>query len=173
MASQLPMWTQSIERVAYHEVGHAVVDQLLSGTTSGCSLSTRNNEWLGMSPPLSISTPFVSMGVDQFRAYVAGLWGGWAAVNLAITSGLLQEEPCWVEARPGDRGFFAGVGSDSDNIGRVLSQRNPLEHTGFADEARHLALDTLGPRMTQVEVLAKALASSHRLDRAAIITALV
>jgi len=153
-----PAWTQSKERVSFHEVGHAIVDQLAAGTTEGCCVTMVDGEWVGVNPPLEIKTGFKTMSREEGRNYLAGLWGGWAAVNIAITTGLLPREPVRIEAVPGDRGFLGGPGSDDDWIKKISAIVYPADPAGLADEARQLALGLLRPRMTAAAALADQLA---------------
>lgn len=147
-------WSQSRERVAFHEIGHAVVDYERFGIASECVVAQIDGEWIGQTPPLPIKTPIVEMTRQQQLDFTAGLFGGWAAVHLAIKSGLLPSEPAGVEEVAGDRGYHGDANSDARLVARISEIADPDDPAGFAESARALALDTLCDRMTVVAELA-------------------
>jgi len=147
-------WTQSERRVQVHEIGHGVIDFLTVGRTSDRAVALVGGEYVGISEPIGGGKTFAAMDRTERLQSVAGFWGGWAAVHLAISDGLLPEEPAGVESTYGDRGFLGGRLSDQGWVEHFSGLAGDPDPIAFAEEARKLALGLLEPHMATVLALA-------------------
>lgn len=147
-------WQQSFMRVAIHEVGHAVVGYVLDGVATDIAVYQQGGEWVGHNEPAGTGENTEAYTREDWVRAVAGLYGGWAAVHLAIQQGHLPPAPEDVEANPGDRGFLGGPGSDQYWVDHFSQKAEPTAPEAIADEGRALALDSLKDRMALVLELA-------------------
>jgi hypothetical protein len=120
-----------------------VVEYRTFGTAPDAAYALVEGEFVGTTAPSGNGKPFDRMTRDEMLASVAMFWAGWAAVHLAISRGLLPAEPTGVERRHGDCGFFGKGGSDDYWVRHFAERADPTDPTGFAEEARQLALEIL------------------------------
>jgi hypothetical protein len=116
--------------VQFHELGHAVVEFRTFGTAPEAAYALIDGEFVGITEPTGDGKPFDEMTRDEMLASVATFWGGWAAVHLAISRGLLPAEPTGVEGRHGDRGFFGQAGSDDHWVRHFAELADPSDPAG-------------------------------------------
>jgi hypothetical protein len=148
-------WTQSERRVQVHEIGHGVIDFFTAGRVSDRLVTRLDGEFVGVSQPVGGGETYATMDRRERLESVAGFWGGWAAVHLAIRDGLLLAEPSGVENCPGDRGYLGAEGSNQwwvEHMSELAGDPDPI---AFADEARELALSLLEPHIETVFALAE------------------
>ncbi|MCO8018225.1 hypothetical protein NI456_05055 [Brevundimonas diminuta] len=107
-------WTVSSLRIGLHEVGHAMVDVELWGKAPDCYCWAGEGAG-GVAEPLGdIQNPTL----DDYRNLATSACGGWAAVNLAISAGLLPAAPSGLEESHGDHGFLGDDTSDEGIVRR-------------------------------------------------------
>lgn len=109
------MWQPTLERVAWHELGHVVVMYRLSAVMKGITLSQNagTGEWTGV-----VHGPRANMAPttdDEWIDVVAADVGGRLCVRAAINRGILAAATAGVELEHGDHGYYGGGSSDHAN----------------------------------------------------------
>lgn len=141
-------------RVAIHEVGHGAVSLLLHGTTEDVYVFADEGGTYGGYQPVSPSLAGVRPTTrDGLRDAIAAVYGGWAAVHLAVARGHVPHVPD-EETEPGDVGFLGPFPADQGQVKRWATQSGVVDPEGLVGEARALALGLLGPRIDALWALA-------------------
>ena len=153
-------WKSSKLRVAVHEVGHATVLYFLTGRLSEVYVYQEEGEWRGQMPGQGDEE---KADASTWQSGAAFSFGGWAAVHLAITNGMLPAAPACIEVVPGDHGFLGLEPADEWQADRSAAFANPSSPKEARDVARKAALDVLSGRMQVVLELAKVLADKDFL----------
>ena len=106
-------------RPAIHEIGHVVVEYVLRGTARDCyTYKNEDGSYGGQTAALTGSQLAGQSAEEDHISLAAEFLGGWAAVNLAISGGLLPAAPTSVETSPGDFGYF---GDDNDWVTKMAA----------------------------------------------------
>ena len=129
-------WKPSALRVAVHELGHAAVRYFLSGHLSCILIYQQDGEYLGQTPAIG-GQPAADSNTWQVGA--ACFYGGWAAVHLAIETGLLPREPSSVEATAGDQGFLGACPADEGMVDYAACLANPSDKAASKELAKSTA----------------------------------
>lgn len=140
-------------RLAIHEVGHVVVEYVLTGNARACYIiANEDGSYTAQTEPVSKAASGYGSSAQDYLHLAAAYLGGWAAVQLAILDHILPTAPTTVETVPGDHGF---IGSDQIYMHWAAVQANMMDPGAIVAEAKKLALDTLQPWMAKVVELAE------------------
>lgn len=135
-------------RLGIHEVGHVVVEYVLTGVARACFVYTHEDGSYGAhTDTQEAAAASQGMAAWAYLHLAAGFLGGWAAVHLAIEGGVLPRAPIEIEAVAGDHGY---VGSDEEYALWAATQADKEDPAAILVKARELALDVLRPRLDQV-----------------------
>jgi hypothetical protein len=131
-------WKTSKTRVALHEAGHVVVAHSLMGIIQEAAVYRGlDGSWEGQALPTVGDDP--KCPADWLNC-VAWDWGGWAAVNEAISIRHLEAAPPGVEEEPGLVGF---LGSDEQLALTHSVQADPDDPASAYAQGKALALATV------------------------------
>ena len=133
------------QRVAIHELGHGATYFLIYGLEESVAVYPTEDGWAGQQPPPLKPPPgSVPSSPQEWCDVIAWTYGGWAAVNLAITAGLLPTIP---EPRPGDQGFLGPFPADEGCAKEFAGRSGVPDTAALIDQARDQALSLLRPRL--------------------------
>ncbi len=139
-------------RPAIHEIGHVVVEYVLRGSARDCyCYKEEDGSYGGQTAALASAQPTGELSLQENINLAAEFAGGWAAVNLAISGGLLPAAPANVETTPGDFGYF---GSDNEWVTKLAAVAEPNNPSSAEGRAKTLALNILEPHINAVHDLA-------------------
>jgi hypothetical protein len=145
-------------RLGVHEIGHVVVEYVLTGVARACFVFRQEDGGYGaQTDTIKAATAAPQMTQQDYLHLAAGFLGGWAAVHLAVNSGALPRAPLDVEKVAGDVGY---VGSDEIYAHWAAVQADMRDPAAIVAQARNLALDVLRARMDQVVELGALAADS-------------
>jgi len=153
-------WVASKRRVAIHEVGHVVVEYLITGQTEGASICEVDGVWHGVAHVRrDKATALASPQIWQEGAAI--FYGGWAAVNVAIATATLDDASLSVEQAPGDHGFVGAVPADQGQVEFCASHADPADIEGSIARARDAAMQIIKDNLTAILELANVLEVIH------------
>lgn len=145
-------------RLGIHEVGHVVVEYVLTGVARACFVYTdKDGSYGAQTDTLEVTAAAQEMTASDYLHLAAGFLGGWAAVHLAIEADVLPPAPIEIEAVAGDHGY---VGSDEKYAHWAAKQADKENPAAILVQARELALNVLRPRLDQVVELGEVAAGS-------------
>jgi hypothetical protein len=146
-------WNASKHRVAIHEVGHVLIEYLLTQETAGATIYEDAGIWRGESHGRDEKATQLASPA-QWQDGAAIFFGGWAAVHLAINRGHLNREPVTVEVTPGDHGFLGPIPADEGIVAWAASHANPGNPNAVIAQAKADALKMIDDNLAAVLDLA-------------------
>lgn len=144
-------------RLGIHEVGHVVVEYVLTGVARACFVYQDLDGGPGAQTGTIDGVEKEAMTPQDHLHLAAGYLGGWAAVHLAIEDGVLPRAPLADEQVAGDHGY---IGTDQIYAHWAAVQANMRDPVAIMAQARAVALDVLRPRMGAVVELGELVATS-------------
>jgi len=145
-------WVGTAKRVAYHEVGHQIVDYALRRKIAECKIffDTQKNEWSGQASP----TGGACTSYQDYLTAAAIFYAGRSAVKYAIERGVLSRPPNGVEANDGDFGFLGSVETSDESLVDYCAQKCAQIHNctskNFKNKAERKADEIVGKYFTVI-----------------------